>query len=206
MAHPVGWCTWCEALVFANVMSVQNGFNRCYYTDGSFTTPITPANYTTGPFHCDFDADGYRLPTEGEWEYFCRAGTTGPFSCTEPNYNVSTCAWQSCTLGTLPTFEQHAVFCANKTGGPDVVGTKLPNPWNLLDIHGNSTEWCWDWDGTYPTGSVTDYTGAASGTVRVARSGYWSSQARVCKSAARWGNTITGRRDFQGIRLVRMIP
>ncbi|MBN1297007.1 formylglycine-generating enzyme family protein, partial [bacterium] len=176
-----------------------------YYTDEGFTpgTEITVSNYTVGPFFCDFDADGYRLATEGEWEYFCRAGTTGPFSCNEMNYTSGNCT--SCGSGTHPVLEQYCVYCANNPGATAPVGNKFSNPWNLKDVHGNVWEWCWDQYGTYPAGPETDYEGPDSGSGCVFRGGCWYYWAQNCRSAQRLGN-LPGFWFFDlGFRLVRTI-
>lgn len=170
-----------------------------------FGTPVDATNYTTGPFYCDFDADGYRLATEGEWEYFTRAGTTGPFSCDEPNYTWATCGSPNCVSGKFPVLEQYAVFCANDPETTVVAGSKLANPWNLKDVHGNVFEWCWDWHGTYPSGPETDYEGADSGSSRVVRGGDWGDDAQSCRSAARYILTPGGRSYFLGVRFLRSI-
>lgn len=195
MNHPVE-SSWYEAVLFANLLSLRNGYTRCYYTDSGFTNPITSSNYTTGPFFCDFDATGYRLPTEGEWEYFTRAGTMTPFSCNEPNYPPF---WQDCEgCPDYPTLSQYCVYCFNSPRA--VVGSKLPNPWNLKDVHGNMYEWCWDWYGfTYPSGSATNYTGPFSGTERVMRSS--SADSPVWTSAQR-PQAVPGM-NYDGFRLVR---
>ena len=203
--YPVQQNTWCVSLLFANLLSLQNGFTRCYYTDAGYTIPVTASNYTTGPFYCNFNADGYRLPTEGEWEYFTRAGTRTPFLCDEPYFTSNSCTL--CDPGTLQTLEKYCVYCANNPGNrADVVGSKLPNLWNLKDVHGNIYEWCWDWwSGSYPTGTVTDYVGPSSGTDRVYRGGCFNSTPRSCRSASRAYCHPSNSHSRLGFRLVRTV-
>ena len=201
MNHPVQTVTWYEALLYANLLSLQNGYRQCYYTDAVFTLPITSGNYTTGPFYCDFDADGYRLPTEGEWEYFTRAGTTGAFSCRVLNYTVEN--GESCSPGTHPTLELYCTYCVNDLRQCAVAGSKLPNPLGLKDVHGNVWEWCWDKYSAYPTGTVTDYTGGTGYNYRIMRGGSWRGNATYCRSAKRFWLDPYVRYNNIGFRLVR---
>ena len=166
---PVDQVTWSEAVLFANRLSVLRGLTPCYYADAAFTTPIDKDNYTTPgqTFYCNWAASGYRLPSEGEWEYFCRAGTTTPFSVVE---DFPTCS-SDCTPGLFPALESVAWFCANSDHYMHPAGQKMANPWGLRDVHGNVYEWCWDWYGAYPTGSVTDYRGWPVAPTRVFRGG-----------------------------------
>jgi|GEM_PF-477428 len=114
----------------------------------------------------------YRLPTEAEWEYACRAGTTDRFSHgQDPGYAL------------LP---QHAWFLSNSSSTSHAVGGRLPNPWGLYDMHGNVWEWCLDWHSTsYPGGSVTDPQGPATGSTRRIRGGDHTSTGAWCRSATR---------------------
>ncbi|MBU6401702.1 MAG: formylglycine-generating enzyme family protein [Verrucomicrobia bacterium] len=113
----------------------------------------------------------YRLPTEAEWECATRAGTTTRFSFgDDPGYTL------------LPNY---AWFIPNSDQTTHQVGTKLPNPWGIYDMSGNVFEWCADWYGPYPGGSVTDPTGAASGANRVMRGGNWRFPGGDARSAAR---------------------
>jgi len=206
--HPVQQVTWFEAVLFANLLSVERGLTPYYYTDTSFTVVLDSTNYTTGPFFCNYDAGGYRLPTEGEWEYFTRAGTTGPFSIDEPNYSASTC--DSSTGGELPNLETVATFWANGPGGTTVAGANCANPWGLKDVHGNVVEYCWDHFDTYPSGNQTDYRGGGNGhhwgANRARRGGGWDHYAKACRSAYRFWNIPDYRYNFLGFRLVRTSP
>ena len=209
--HPVHSLTWPEAVLFANLLSAQRGLARCYYTDPAFTIPVTAGNYTAGSYYCDWNAGGFRLPSEGEWERFCRAGAGTAFWIAELAYSSSNCSLYTTVPGTWPKLESAAWFCPNRydpagnnTSKP--VGSKQANPWGLHDTHGNVYEWCWDWYGDYPAGSATDYAGVATGEYRVARGGFWYSDAGNCRSARR-GDDLPGRRNFFfGFRLVRTVP
>ena len=124
-----------------------------------------------------------QLPTEAQWEYACRAGSTGPYAG-----NLDEMAW----------FEDNS---GRKT---HPVGTKKPNAWGLYDMHGNVWEWCADWyDGDYPSGSVTDPIGPSNGSDRVVRGGSWCYYARRCRSAYRGYRAPGGRDDDLGFRVLR---
>jgi formylglycine-generating enzyme required for sulfatase activity len=116
----------------------------------------------------------YRLPSEAEWEYACRAWTSTRFSYgNDPDYtNLTDYAW----------------YGANSGGMTHPVGQKLPNPWGLYDMHGNVYEWCQDWYGRYPGGIAIDPTGPATGSNRVIRGGYFGAYARHCRSALRFSS------------------
>ena len=115
--------------------------------------------------------NAYRLPTEAEWEYACRAGTTTRFSYGDDlDYTQ---------LG------NYAWYYSNSGGGTHAVGGKQPNAWGLYDMYGNVWEWCLDWYGTYPGGSVTDPQGSNYGWNRVIRGGGWNGHGRDCRSADR---------------------
>ncbi len=129
----------------------------------------------------------YRLPTEAEWEYAARAGTTSPYSG-----DPASTAWYmppTWSRGLMPTTRP--------------VATKQPNPWGLYDMHGNVMEWTQDIFGDYPKGAVIDPTGASSGSHRVVRGGSWRHSDRELRSAARNGANPYGDERYVGFRLVR---
>jgi formylglycine-generating enzyme required for sulfatase activity len=129
---------------------------------------------------------GYRLPTEAEWEYACRAGTATRFSYgDDPGYAL---------LG------DYAWWQGNSGNQTHAVGTRRPNPWGLYDMHGNVWEWCLDWYGGYPGGTVSDPVGAAGGSYRVRRGGGWVNDPRYCRSADRYRLGPGYRRNYLGFR------
>jgi len=128
----------------------------------------------------------YRLPTEAEWEYACRAGSKTAYSFGE----------NSTSLG------EHAWCGSSSDSTTHPVGQKQPNAWGLYDMHGNVWEWCKDRYGDYPYGGVTDPTGPPSGSDRVFRGGGWSSIAEICRSAYRNYLEPGDRVEYLGFRVV----
>lgn len=142
----------------------------------------------------------YRLPTEAEWEYACRAGTSTPFSTgrclstDEANYGETGYPYEKC-----------ATVFRNKRGRPVTAGQSAPNPWQLHDMHGNVSEWCMDWYAPIAAGSATDPKGPKSGSERVMRGGHWQSDAADCRCAKRQRLPPNFASDAVGFRLV-MVP
>jgi formylglycine-generating enzyme required for sulfatase activity len=112
----------------------------------------------------------YRLPTEAEWEYACRAGSKAAYSFGANSKTLGDYAW----------------FGENSGSQTHPVGEKKANAWGLYDMHGNVWEWCSDWYGVYPKGSVSDPSGPSEGSIRVGRGGSWSNEAADCRSADRF--------------------
>ena len=123
----------------------------------------------------------FRLPTEAEWEYACRAGTTGAYA------------------GVL---DEMGWYVQNSGSATHPVGQKKPNGWGLHDMHGNVWEWCQDWHGDYPSGSVADPTGPGSSGTRVVRGGGWSNQASLARCAFRYWFPPAFRYSSYGVRVV----
>ena len=129
----------------------------------------------------------YRLPTEAEWEYACRSGTTTAYGFGDFASQLSEYGW----------------FDGNSGSKTHPVGEKKPNAWGLYDMHGNVWEWCQDWYSAYPSGSATDPTGATSGLYRVYRGGGWNGNAGHCRSASRRRLSPEFRYNSLGFRVLR---
>jgi tol-pal system beta propeller repeat protein TolB len=134
----------------------------------------------------------YRLPTEAEWEYACRAGKTTRWSFGDDESRLKDYAW----------YRDNAWNAGLDYAQP--VGTKLPNPWGLFDMHGNVYEWCLDWEGPYSEGSQVDPAGTVSASSRVIRGGGFIDKAQVVRSASRHYSLPANRNDVLGARLLRM--
>jgi formylglycine-generating enzyme required for sulfatase activity len=179
---PVENVSWYDAIEYCNKRSLKEGLKPAYKGTGDSIT-------------CDFKANGYRLPTEAEWEYACRAGTKGPFN-TGTNITTS----QANYNGDYPyNNNSNGEYRAKTTA----VGSFAPNDWGLYDMHGNVREWCWDWFGDYSSGRQTNPSGAASGYNRVDRGGNWYTPARSLRSAFRSYYSPSYKYDGLGFRLAR---
>ena len=131
----------------------------------------------------------YRLPTEAEWEYSCRAGTTTAYSFGNETSQLVDFAWAK----------------ENSGEKPQPVGQKKPNAWGLFDMHGNVWEWCQDWQGDLPSGAVTDPQGPSIGTNRADRGGCWSDTPEYLRAGLRGYLLPTARGSSLGFRVVREI-
>lgn len=190
---PVENISWLDAIHYCNARSEKEGLTPVYTIDGQNVI-------------WDRSADGYRLPTEAEWEYACRAGTITPF-----NTETSISAEESNYYGHYPyEIEDNYFSQGNLTTKPGEyrqttipVTSFAPNKWGLYNMHGNVGEWVWDYYSPYSGEEQSDPSGAESGTLRVYRGGGWNDFAKNMRSAYR-ATMAEEKGSFNiGIRLVR---
>ena len=174
--RPVESVSWHDAVEYANKRSQREGLAPAYA--GSDRNVV----WNRG-------ADGYRLPTEAEWEYAVRGGhgSPGNYAYSGSN-NIDEVAW----------------YTHNSVGSTRPVCQKKPNVLGLYDMSGNVREWCWDWRGSYPSVAQTDPAGAFSGSSRALRGGGWDSSAAGVRCACRGRNEPSTRFGSIGFRLVRL--
>jgi formylglycine-generating enzyme required for sulfatase activity len=191
--------TWDEAAAYCNALSAEESFDACYEctgTGGDVSCVLAPAYATV------YDCPGYRLPTEAEWEYAARAGTTAA------TYNGELPASLACRPN--ETLDPIAWWCGNAEETTHPSGMLDANAWGLYDMLGSVWEWCHDrpTGEDYPPEAVTDPTGADTGVARVARGGSWYiyHDAATNRAAARGGLAHDLGRRFQGFRPVRTAP
>ena len=173
---PVENISWFDAVEYCNKLSEKEGLTPAYTVSGSGKDRVVTWNR---------QANGYRLPTEAEWEYACRAGTTTV-------YNTG-----------LTMTDNTGWYSHNSNGRTQPVGQKPANAWGLYDMHGNVREWCWDWHGNYRSSRQTDPAGPTSGTFRVSRGGSWNSGGQYLRSAYRSFADPSVSGSFLGFRVVR---
>jgi formylglycine-generating enzyme required for sulfatase activity len=156
----------------------------------------------------------YRLPTEAEWEYACRAGTTSAYSLGDSNDSLDQAGWYGDNAGSEP-IDSSKLFVESEGklkkyvdeliangNTPHPVGRKKPNAWGLYDMHGNLWEWCSDWHGDYPSRDVTDPKGPSLGKDRVHRGGCYLVEGIKCRSAARNWDPPGDTYYYLGFRVV----
>jgi formylglycine-generating enzyme required for sulfatase activity len=175
---PVEQVSWYDAIEYCNKLSLKEGLTPAYRGSGDNII-------------CNFNATGYRLPTEAEWEYAARGGTKDYITYEYAGGNsVDSVAW----------------YDGNSDQRPHPVGTKQANSLGLYDMSGNVWEWCWDWYGDYSGGSQSDPAGTSVGAHRINRGGSWGSAAAYARSAYRFGSPPSYRITYLGFRLVRSQP
>ncbi|MFC1573597.1 formylglycine-generating enzyme family protein [Candidatus Latescibacterota bacterium] len=172
---PAERITWLKAAEFCNRLSIREGLDPCY--DDSLQT-------------CNFAANGFRLPTEAEWEYACRAGTSTLYNTGDDERSLSRAGWYGYDAG-------------NSSEKPHPVAQKEPNAWGLYDMHGNVLEWTNDNFGGYSEDAQKNPTGQDSGTYKVLRGGSWFSNASHCSSTFRINDRMTRTSYFTGFRIAR---
>jgi formylglycine-generating enzyme required for sulfatase activity len=190
--YPAYYVSWYDAIAFCNKLSLMEGRTPVYAVSGVDFATLTYAQIPTSSNAAwnactqDLTANGYRLPTETEWEYAARggAGTGTYYAGTNTQSDLGDYAWYS----------------ANSSSTSHPVGTKQPNGLSIYDMSGNEYEWCWDWYGTYLGG--TNPTGSVSGSRRVLRGGGWYNGVSFCRVSYRYSYYYPNDRyDFIGFRL-----
>ncbi len=201
--YPAYYVSWYDALVYCNKRSMAEGLTPCYSISGNTdpakwgelpTAEDDPLRDTWDAVECNWNANGYRLPTEAEWEYASRAGDNTVASLTYSG------------TSDVNKLGDYAWYYVNSEGASHEVGTKTPNEFGLYDMSGNVWEWCWNWyTKSYDTETEggSDPTGTSSGLLRVFRGGSWDSNSDLCAVSFR-NAYYPNRRDYNyGFRVVR---
>ena len=197
--YPTYYVSWYDALVYCNKRSMAEGLTPCYSINDSpnpedWGDVPTSSNGTWNSVECNWNANGYRLPTEAEWEYAARAGDN-----TEDSLTYS-------GTSNVDELGDYAWYYDSANDNTHEVGTKLPNAFGLYDMSGNVWEWCWNWftsEYDENTEGGSDPTGSSAGSNRVYRGGSWLSSSDYCAVSAHGNDGPISRYNGLGFRVVR---
>jgi formylglycine-generating enzyme required for sulfatase activity len=188
--HPVQTLDWFDCVKWSNARSQQAGLTPCYYTDAGLTQVYTCGE--TNTVYPNWAANGYRLPTEAEWEKAARGGLSGqryPMGNTISESRANYDACTSCYYYDLGPSGFNAAFNDGVYPYTSPVGYFAANGYGLYDMAGNVFEWCWDWYGTpYGQPTTTNPIGPATGTYHIVRGGAWYLNANFARCACRYHN------------------
>jgi formylglycine-generating enzyme required for sulfatase activity len=188
--YPMYYVSWYDAIEYCNRLSEKEKLTPAYTINKSQKDWGNNSEYDDLKWTVQWNrnANGYRLPTEAEWEYAARGGNGSPGNYTYAgSNNIGDVAW----------------YDENSAGSTQEAGAKKPNGLGLYDMSGNVFEWCWDWYGDYASGAQTDPIGASSGSRRVVRGGGWSFPAGFARSAYRNDDDPYSRYFYLGFRVLR---
>lgn len=193
---PVYNVSWYDIIRYCNLRSMAEGYTPAYRINGS----TNPLNWGVTPTYdspawnavvCNWDADGYRLPTDAEWEFAARGGTNSPDYMFSGSNNINLVAWNDGNA-TVP--------------GCKPVGSKAPNSLGIHDMSGNLWEYCWDWRDDFTGEDEVDPTGPINGFLRLARGGYWLNLPQQCRVYERSGYYAFEGSYWMGFRVARSLP
>jgi formylglycine-generating enzyme required for sulfatase activity len=196
--YPAYYVSWYAIIKYCNLRSMAEGLTPVYSISGS-TDPAnwgnvpTSDNSTWNAAICNWNANGYRLPTEAEWEYAARGATNTPDYLYSGSDDINAVAW----------------YAGNTSpNGSEPVGTKSPNGLGIYDMTGNLWEWCWDWYSSsyYSSSPSSNPTGPASGSFRRDRGGSWYNGFSSCRVAYRYSLYPKDGSCAVGFRLCRTVP
>lgn len=173
---PVENISFNDAILFCNKLSEHQGLKKVYFENKSGIV-------------CDFSSNGYRLPTEAEWEFASMGGKRNKGFKYSGGNDLNELAW----------------YAGNSGEGTTKVRTKKPNDLDIYDMSGNVWEWCWDWYGDYRPGSENNPTGPAMGKFRVIRGGAWNSNEVLCRCTSRGYRSHSNKSSSLGLRLARTL-
>ncbi len=184
---PKNSVSWDDAVVFCNAMSVAGGYTPAYTINGTY-----------GDVTWNKDANGYRLPTEAEWEYACRAGSNTAYP--GGSIDVLFCEMDA-------DLDAVGWYCNNSGDTLHEVGLKTANSWGLYDMQGNLWEWCWDayTEDAQDLGGTDPVNDGSVGAKRMVRGGCYTSFTHFCRAAARTNTVPTLEHALYGFRVVRTI-
>ncbi|MBR1403756.1 MAG: SUMF1/EgtB/PvdO family nonheme iron enzyme [Treponema sp.] len=186
---PVEMVNWCEAIIYCNTLSVINKLTPCYSIGGTFDLSNFEASSPVWKrINCNFTANGFRLPTEAEWEFAARGGKNNEPTMFAGSADISQVAW----YGENSNITSHEV------------GTKAANSVGLFDMCGNVAEWCWDYyTPDLPYGPQTNPHGPSIGDMHAKRGGGWLDDAEQCTVFYRSGSVPSGKSSSLGFRVCR---